>query len=155
MDVITSNDIIGIVCLCFIFILGVLLVYKELSFNNHEKSKKENQNHKFDIEKIKILLEDNSIEKIDNFINNIIKNAIDTYILLNVVDKSHYINSKEADIISNYVYATIKNTITDDEKDAIGLFYNISTEEKFDNFIKLKIKISIIALLVQNNQVIE
>lgn len=127
--------------------------FKKFDEYNNKKEKKNTKNGN-NIEKIKILLEDNSIEKIDGFINNLINQAIEQYMVLNVNTKEHYINEKESEAIIRYVYATLKINMTQNTKDVIGLIYDVSTDQKLEDLLMLKIKISVLALLVDNNKVI-
>lgn len=142
--------------LFFIFLL-VVIKLGELFFdavrlhNKKEKVSITNSN----TEKIKILLEDGSIDKVDNFINKLISNAIDQYMIMRANTKEHYINEKESEAIIRYTYATIKSNMTQNTKDVIGLLYDISTEQKLEDLLMLKIKINVLALLVDNNKVIE
>lgn len=112
--------------------------------------KKENN-----VEKIKILLEDKSIEKIDGFINNLINQAIEQYMIFNMTTKEHYINAKESETVIKYVYGTIKVNMTQNTRDVIGLIYDVSTDQKLENLLMIKIKINVLALLVDNNKVIQ
>jgi len=153
---ITSNSEFFFTLLFGTFI--IVFVYRQLhdEYKNRKKEKVQRVSKTPNIEKIKILLDEKSIENIDNFINRLINQSIETYMIMNVTTKEHYINSKESEKISEYVYASImKYHMTQDVKDTIGIIYDISTNEKLENLLKLKIKINILALLVDNNKVIQ
>ena len=106
-------------------------------------------------EKIKILLSKDSVENIDNLVDEIIKRAADRYMILkvNFKDKeAQYITEADADELSKYIFGSIKLDMTDTMRDTIGLAHNISTEKQFDDFFNLRIKMYVLAILVNNNQ---
>lgn len=108
-------------------------------------------------EKIKIILSKDSIENIDNLVDEIIRRSADRYMILKVNYKekeAQYITEKDADELTKYIYGSIKLDMTDTMRDTIGLVHNISTEKQFDDFFNLRIKLYVLALIVKNNQTI-
>ena len=136
------------VFLMLIFIMD--RVFTDKSKNNDNDNKKEN---KISTEKVKILLDEKSVEKVDEYINALIKSSADTYMILNVnFNPESYLNSEKVEELSNYIFATIKKNLTDASKEVIGLVYNIDTEEKINELLQLKIKIYVLAITVSNNK---
>ena len=108
------------------------------------------------IEKIKILLSNKeTVDNIDAIIDSIIKTAVDRYMILNVnFNVDSYITKDNIDEMSKYVFGTIKMDLTDTMRDMIGLIHNVDTEEKLDEFLKIRIKMYILALTIKTNQTI-
>lgn len=106
-------------------------------------------------EKIKILLEKDSIENIDNMVDEIIKRSADRYMILNVNFKElPYITERDTDELTKYIFGSVKMDMTDTVEETIGLIHNISTEKQLDDFLNLRIKMYVLALLVKTNQTI-
>lgn len=109
-----------------------------------------------DTELIKYVLdEDNILDKINNLIDTMIKDAIELYSIFNTFNEETYINNEMAEELSNYCLGMVKNKLTDTMKNTIGIVYDISTEKKLDDVIKLRIKLHIINYMVEQNQPIE
>lgn len=109
-----------------------------------------------DTELIKYVLdEDNILDKINNLIDTMIKDAIELYSIFNIFNEETYINNEMAEELSNYCLGMVKNKLTDTMKNTIGIVYDISTEKKLDDVIKLRIKLHIINYMVEQNQPIE
>ena len=84
-----------------------------------------------------------------------IKDAIELYSIFNTFNEETYINNEMAEELSNYCLGMVKNKLTDTMKNTIGIVYDISTEKKLDDVIKLRIKLHIINYMVEQNQPIE
>ena len=144
--------------------IGAILIYIVSTrifdyFLFRESKKEKNINPPINVtstEKIKLLLEKDSVENINNIIDSLIKQAIDRYMILNVnFNKEAYLNEDAINELSLYAFGTVKDNMTPTVKELIGLIYDISTDEKMDEFIKLRIKIYVLAIVVKTNQVIE
>ena len=109
-----------------------------------------------DVEKIKILLSSkDTVENIDVIIDNIIKTAADRYMIFNVnYDPDSYLTKENSEEMALYVFGSVKMDLTDTMKATIGLVHNIDTEEKLDDFLRLRVKMYVLALLIKTNQTI-
>ena len=101
------------------------------------------------------MLTDNIDNSVNNMLDNIIKNIIELYLIFNNVSEENYINSETAKELEDYTFGMVKKKLTDSVRDTIGLVYDISTEEKLNSVIKLRIKLHIINFMVEQNQDIE
>ena len=106
-------------------------------------------------EKIKILLTKDAIDNIDNMIDDIIKRAADRYMILNINFKDlPYVTEKDADELTKYIFGSLKMDMTDTVRETIGILHNVSTEKQLDDFLKLRIKMYVLAIVVKTNQTI-
>lgn len=152
-----------ILALLFIVLIALFLVLHLLISDKKEyesiKNKKSNINTdiNLDAETLKILLEKDSIEKIDGTLDQLITDAIKTYSIFNVSIEGaeSYINSVEIKQMSKYVYASVKKNITPAILYTIKLIHKIDTEKDLDDLLNLKIKIHILATTVNNNTILE
>ena len=105
------------------------------------------------IEKIKLLLSNNNaLEKINGMIDELIKEAVDRYMILNVnFNVDAYINKEKADELSNYCLATLKQNMTPEIRSIIGMIHDISDENKLTDFLQLRIKVYVLAMMVNIN----
>lgn len=140
-----------------VLILIILSVINEglilylLIRRKNKKQIKEKYNNELD--KAKILLEEKSIEKINDVVEELIKTAVDRYMILNVnFNSDAYINTEGQRELSLYVLGSIRENMTPAVKELIGLVQDISTEEKLNNYLELQIKMYILAVVVKTNQ---
>jgi hypothetical protein len=105
--------------------------------------------------KIKIILEDDSFDKVNQLIDSLINDAITMYYILNGVVEESYITEKTTKEIQNYVFGTVKKNMTNGVLATIGLFYKIDKEEDLDELLKLRIKLHLISEITKQNLPIE
>lgn len=146
---------ISIIILLFISILSlsIILIIKiaEIVKIIGKKNKKENH---VSIKRLKLILnQDNIIEKVDSLVDEIIKKAADTYMILNVnYDKEKYINSDESELMSKYIKSMVKLNMTPEIRELIGLVRVINSDKDLDDYLNLKIKIYVLAIMVNINK---
>lgn len=143
------NELVLILIILSIINEGLILYL--LIRRKNKKQIKENYNNELD--KAKVLLEDKSIEKINDVVEELIKTAVDRYMVLNVnFNSDAYLNSEGQRELSLYVLGSIRENMTPAVKELIGLIQDISTEEKLNNYLELQIKMYILAVVVKTNQ---
>jgi hypothetical protein len=107
-------------------------------------------------EKLKILLQKDTIANIENILDDLIQKAIDNYVIFTVgFDPEKYYNSKEADIIMKYVKETIMLNMTPAVRESLGLIYIVDTDKQLSDLLDVKIKIHVIAFLNNKNKSIQ
>ena len=127
-----------------------LVVYLLLSRKN-KKQTKEKPN--CDLEKAKVLLEEKSLDKINDFVDGLIKVAVDRYMIMKVnFNTDAYLNDESQRELSLYALGSVKENMTPAVRELIGLVQDISTEEKLNNYLELRIKMYILAVVVKTNQ---
>ena len=120
----------------FIIILLIMLIISQIAllYNTIFSDKKENKQSELepkrvnpDFNRSRVLLEiDNPVEKVNNLIDSIIKDAIDMYNIQNPsLDKNYqYIKTSEVDnFIVPYTYVTAMKSMTPDVISIISLVY--------------------------------
>ena len=142
-----------IIIFCTIISIELLIIGFIVFKLLNNKDKKEVVVKPSEIEKIKLLLEDKSLDKINDFIDGLIKEPVDRYMLLNVNwDADAYMNEQLINEMSLYVFGSIKQCMTPTMVEFIGLIHDVSTEDKLDEYLKLRIKMYIIAVVLKTNQ---
>lgn len=99
----------------------------------------------------KLLLDKESLDNVNNFIDSMVNDSIHMYQIMEAFTTETYITKEMADEMSLYCFGMTKNKMTDSVKSTIGLFYDISTEEKLDNILKLRIKLNIVSKMIEQN----
>lgn len=137
----------------FLFILSETIIFY-IFFSGHKANNvKKEKRVKSDVDKIKILLEDKALEKIDDVIDGLIKAAVDRYMVLNVnFNTEAYLNDDSIKELTLYTFGSVKKNMTPTVIGLIGLINDISTEEKLDEYLELKIKMYLLAVVVKTNQ---
>lgn len=155
------EEILLVITLLLLFgaILEIVLLpfIYDFRFNKKRKNAKKKKvivDKKQNNEKIKILLsEKNIIEKINEIIDSLISNASSNYKILTIKDDKTegYITPDMEKEMSDYIFQTVKNNMTEDIKDIISLIYVIDTEKKLDSLLLLRIKFYMINQIISNN----
>ena len=102
-----------------------------------------------------LLSTDNCTEKIDNILDSRIKSAADMYhILILSTDENQYITSTQIQEMSNYIEETVYRNFTQSMKIIIGMIYDVSTNEKIKEIIKVRTKIYMINFVMNYNKLI-
>lgn len=90
-----------------------------------------------------------------NMIDNFIDEALNTYFKLEAPEEDHYITREESTNISKYLLASVSKNMTPSVIHTLSLVYNINTDEELTKFLKLRIKLRMIDLIVNVNRPIE
>lgn len=109
-------------------------------------------------EEIKILLNtENVIEKINNLLNDKIKEAADRYMIFNVRfnGEDAYLPQDTVDEMSKYVFGTVRSNITPAMRELIGLIYDVETDERLDSLIDINVKMYMLNEIVKTNKDIQ
>lgn len=108
-----------------------------------------------DVDKLKMVMEKESLYNVNVLLDTIISDAIDMYNILNGVTDETYYTEEMNNEMSVYVFGMTKKKMTKPVRDAIGLFYTINNEKDLDDIIKLRIKLHLIDVISQQNKPIE
>lgn len=90
-----------------------------------------------------------------NLIDEFIDEALNTYFKLEAMEEDHYITREESTNISKYILASISKNMTPNIIHSLKLVYNVNTDEELTKFLKLRIKLRMIDLIVNVNKPIE
>ena len=104
---------------------------------------------------MKLLLEDDIIDKVDNIIDTNIRMASDNYLDLtfgfrNINDS--YLTEEMQTEMSEYIYQSVQKNMTKDVVALISLVHKINNEEELEELIRFRIKMFMISLLIKTNK---
>lgn len=150
-----TNEIINLISLIAIVLIGFALIVQTQIISKRATSTKKEANT--EVKKLELILsQENIVDKIDGLVDDLIKKAANIYIILNFgFDKEKYIISTESEEMSLYIKAMVKKNITPEIRSLIGLIRNIESEKDLDDYLNLKIKLYVIAVVVDKNQLIQ
>lgn len=139
-----------------LFVIRTIMIYKYFS-DSKDKNKevvevKEDYSRKIEL----LLSKDNMVEQIDTLLDNLIKNAVNKYMILNVnFNRDAYLNDKAIEELSLYALGMVRDNMTPAIKETLGLIYDISTDEKLNSFLELRIKMYILAVVINTNKTLQ
>ena len=154
----TPNDILFIeIVIVICVVLNIIIIAIDL-FKWLLNKKSDDTPELVSTDTLKFMLEDKYIERVNGLISEIIKEYTDLYqIMILSVKNIDFIDSVEQDKLQKYVshmvYSNISNSA--EFKKLISLVYDISTEDKFKEFINTKVKIYLINFIIEYNSDIE
>lgn len=143
--------IIVAICIIILTITEEVVAYFKLKPIMDRKNNKDINIRNNDIDSARILLEEKSVEKIDNFFDDIIKKEINNYKILSGYNEETYMNTEMTDEMLKYVFASCMNNITPAILSTIGLIYDTSDKKKIEELFKLRIKLNIIVTVINQN----
>lgn len=97
----------------------------------------------------------NLYETVLDLVDSFIDSALSNYFKLEAPEDDHYINREEVAEINKYLLASVSKNMTPDVIHIISLVYNIKTDEELTKFLKLRIKLRMIDVIVNVNKPIE
>ena len=140
---------------CTIFVLVMALVVNTINYLvllKDNKKRKPSNKKPASVENIKILIEKDSIENINIFFDNLIREYITRYKILNGFTDESYVTTDMMTEIHQYVKGSIIKNMTPSIRSTLGLIYNVSTNEALEETIDIRIKLNVIAEVIDQNQ---
>ena len=154
----TEIQIVFIGALFFI-IFTIIIVYISIkSHNNLYSIKNESayKKEKIDSELLKILLSENSVNKIDEIIDTFIHNAGDMYNILVLSSNTvNYMTEEDINRMQDYIILTVENNMTDSVLELVKLIHKIDNQQDIYDFISLRTKLYMINFVVDYNRLID
>lgn len=145
-----------IILFTLLILLNLINVIFILRYNIEEKNKKSKKEEKENIELLKILLEPDSLNKIDTSLDQFIYNAGNNYTLFKLSQKeNHYITEEDQNEMIMYIFASVKKNMTKEMRRLIGLVHVINSEQDLDNLIQLRTKMYMLNFVVDYNKPLE
>jgi hypothetical protein len=105
-----------------------------------------------DIDRIRILLETDSISKIDGILNTFISNAADIYQILELSqNQKEIITSEDINKMVNYIVASVNKNMTDDTISLLKLIHKLDSPKDINDLIELQTKLYVLKFVVDYN----
>ena len=146
-------NIAAIITIIIEFIILSIGVYYMSAYKGLVSSKKVNTNPKVsDIDRIRILLETDSISKIDGILNTFISNAADIYQILELSqNQKEIITSEDINKMVNYIVASVNKNMTDDTISLLKLIHKLDSPKDINDLIELQTKLYVLKFVVDYN----
>ena len=152
----------------WIIIIGTILAFLIMSFISLKLDKwmtedieeiKENNNSISDIiadvnlDEIKLILEKDTVNNINDLLNKLIADAADTYRIMTVDNDSENLTEKEVADITDYIKYKVSHNMTPTIIATLSLIYDVSDMEKISMLLDEKIKIYMVGMIVNRNKI--
>lgn len=140
---------------CIIFILVAIILAEAVIFfivPKNSKKRKTSITKSSPVENIKILIEKDSIENINIFFDNLIREYITRYKILNGFTDESYVTTDMMNELNRYVSGSIMRNMTPSIRSTLGLIYNVSTDKALKETIDIRVKLNVIAEVIDQNQ---
>lgn len=138
------------VILCVLIVLYSITIYK---IDKNKKIEKPKDDTSIDPAILAILIQDNSVDKIYSILDQLIKKAIDRYMIFNViVDPEAYLNNQMGEELYVYVVASVMDNMSPTMISLLKLVNKIDTPEDLKKIINLEAKIYVASILVSKNK---
>lgn len=151
----TDYSFILILFIVVYLITVVLFSIKSFSMKRMIEIEKQ-KDEKLDNEILKILLGENTVNKIDEIIDTFIRNAGDMYnILVLSSNVNNYMNENDIEKMQEYIILSVENNITDSILELIKLTHKIDNQQDLYDLINLRTKLYMINFVVGYNRLID
>lgn len=109
-----------------------------------------------DVEVMKILLEDKSVEKINNVLDSMIREVAGVYQIfaLSTIE-NQYINSEEQEKMERYIETVVGRNIHGELENLLKLIYKIDSDEDLKQLVSTRTKIYMIDFVINYNRDID
>lgn len=139
-------EVLIIIALIIIFALSTAVIIT----TTNNKTKKEPE---INIEVLKLLLSENSAEKIDTALDQFINAAGDNYTLFKLTQNStHYITEEIQKEMILYIKASVMKNMTKEMRTLIGLTHVIESEKDLEDLIMVRTKLYVLNYMVNYNR---
>lgn len=151
----TDYSFILILFIVVYLITVVLFSIKSFSMKRMIEIEKQ-KDEKINNETLKILLGENTVNKIDEIIDTFIRNAGDMYnILVLSSNVNNYMNENDIEKMQEYIILSVENNITDSILELIKLTHKIDNQQDLYDLINLRTKLYMINFVVGYNRLID
>lgn len=151
----TDYSFILILFIVVYLITVVLFSIKFFSMKRMIEIEKQ-EDEKINNETLKILLGENTVNKIDEIIDTFIRNAGDMYnILVLSSNVNNYMNENDIEKMQEYIILSVENNITDSILELIKLTHKIDNQQDLYDLINLRTKLYMINFVVGYNRLID
>jgi len=151
----TDYSFILILFIVVYLITVVLFSIKSFSMKRMIEIEKQ-KDEKINNETLKILLGENTVNKIDEIIDTFIRNAGDMYnILVLSSNVNNYMNENDIEKMQEYIILSVENNITDYILELIKLTHKIDNQQDLYDLINLRTKLYMINFVVGYNRLID
>lgn len=151
----TDYNFILILFIVVYLITVVLFSIKSFSMKRMIEIEKQ-KDEKINNETLKILLGENTVNKIDEIIDTFIRNAGDMYnILVLSSNVNNYMNENDIEKMQEYIILSVENNITDSILELIKLTHKIDNQQDLYDLINLRTKLYMINFVVGYNRLID
>lgn len=150
------NIILNISSVLLGFIFGWFIT-EYINWNNKKENKKDVHQNFRNLDNIKIIIGEKYFDRINELIDSFIQNAIDNYTVFALSSNSnHYLNEKETEIMTKYVFGSVKRNMTADVIEVIKTVYTIGDDEKrLNDLLNVRIKLHMINFIREYNSLPE
>lgn len=154
----TNRDmILGLICVLVIswLILITVLVYL-FTVRKALKQSKQQQDQDVDLERVKILLQDNAVNKIDEVLDTYINNAASIYQVLEIAkSQKEYLNNDDIERMISYVSTMVLKNMTPESISLLSLTHVFNDNNDIIDLIKLRTKLYVLNFSIEFNVIKE
>lgn len=152
----TNNEMIFAIII--IMVLSWLITLTVISYliTTRASRKKEKKENEVDIERIKILLEENAVDRIDEVLDTYITNAANIYQVLEIAkSQKEYLNSEDIDKMINYISTMVSRNMTRETISLLSITHVINTPKDLNDLIVLRTKLYVLNFSIGFNVIKE
>lgn len=141
--IIIFNYVMIIIAIALMFIMTVILI----DTKSNPTVKKESVS----VDILKLIIQKDSFDNVNAMLDTIIKDGIEMYTILNGVEQETYITADMSNEMYDYVFGMSYKKMTPAVRSALGLFYNIDSDNDLIELLRLRIKLHLINEIYQQN----
>ena len=139
----------------WLVMLSIMSYILTAKFNGNNNVEKEN-NNEIDLDRIKILLEDRAVDRIDEVLDTYIRNAASIYQVLEIAKtQKEFLNSDDIERMISYISTMVLKNMTAETVSLLSITHIINSQKDIIDLVNLRTKLYVLNFSIEFNVIKE
>ena len=139
----------------WLVMLSIMSYILTAKFNGNNRVEKEN-NNEIDLDRIKILLEDRAVDRIDEVLDTYIRNAASIYQVLEIAKtQKEFLNSDDIERMISYISTMVLKNMTAETVSLLSITHIINSQKDIIDLVNLRTKLYVLNFSIEFNVIKE
>ena len=138
----------------WLVMLSIMSYILTAKFNGNNRVEKEN--NEIDLDRIKILLEDRAVDRIDEVLDTYIRNAASIYQVLEIAKtQKEFLNSDDIERMISYISTMVLKNMTAETVSLLSITHIINSQKDIIDLVNLRTKLYVLNFSIEFNVIKE
>ena len=139
----------------WLVMLSIMSYILTAKFNGNNRVEKEN-NNEIDLDRVKILLEDRAVDRIDEVLDTYIRNAASIYQVLEIAKtQKEFLNSDDIERMISYISTMVLKNMTAETVSLLSITHIINSQKDIIDLVNLRTKLYVLNFSIEFNVIKE
>jgi hypothetical protein len=139
----------------WLVMLSIMSYILTAKFNGNNRVEKEN-NNEINLDRVKILLEDRAVDRIDEVLDTYIRNAASIYQVLEIAKtQKEFLNSDDIERMISYISTMVLKNMTAETVSLLSITHIINSQKDIIDLVNLRTKLYVLNFSIEFNVIKE